>query len=769
MPAGLRLLIPRQPAQWVCWIGIICLALSGCANFRDRMDALNQRQGIDPDQENEVNYLGKRELTEYLDHSTARLYPQLEGAPEDIQNMPERPRTIKERLDTRQVWDISLAECIQLALANNKIIRRNDRSTSQGNSSRVLTSPDGSTSIWDPAIQETGVLFGGRGSESALSAFDAQLSSRFNLGKSEIVQNNLFGGGGLAAGNTLVSDTSSMATSLSKQFGTGGSLQLSHSIDYTQNNIPTALFPSSYAGNIRADIRQPLWSGAGVEYTRIAGPVGQNIQGLSGVNQGVLIARLNNDITIADFESNVTDMLFDVEKLYWDLYLAYRRYSSAIKAREAGLKTWQDVWVKFEVGAEGGDGFLEAQARDAYYARIAQEEQSLAQLDTLEGSLRRLLGLQITDGRVLRPKDEPVVAKFTPDWYSDLAMALTRRIELRRQKWNIKSLELQMKAAKSLTNPRLDFVSSYQVNGFGDRLMSDHRADGVTAEGFHNFYDTLLRGNQTGYTYGFEFSMPLGFRAAHAQVRNIELRIARARQVLKAQEHDITFELAQAYQDLVANWSTAQTYFNRRLAAEEQARFVEQQRLQGKKEATLRDLLEAQAHVAEADTAYYQSIIEYTKTIAYVNYRKGALLEMNNVYLAENQWDPAAYNDALRRAWARSYALKNPLEKWMITSPEAFTSETDPNPPGYALPDGVVPPTALPDPGQEPQPLAPDVEVDVPPLPAENPSPTLEGPVTQDSIPKLQPIPRTATLDRVEPSSEELKSEFEVPLEETTP
>ncbi|MDB5386041.1 MAG: outer rane efflux protein, partial [Planctomycetaceae bacterium] len=506
-----------------------------------------------------------------------------------------------------------------------------------------------------------------------------------NFGRTEVVQNNIFNGGGLPAGSTLASNTAQSVTSIQKQFGTGATFTASHEVDYLQNNIPSALFPSSYSGNIAANLRQPLLAGAGVAYTRVAGPIGQNIQGLSGVNQGVLIARINNDITVADFEYGVNNMMFDVEKLYWDLYFAYRRYGSAVTNRIAGEKTWQDVKVKYDEGAEGGDGFLEAQARDAYFDRVAQEQAALASIDSQESSLRRMLGLPLNDGRIIRPADEPITAEFKPDWNSDLAMALTRRVELRRQKWNIKSTELQMEAAKSLTKPRLDLVSSYQLNGFGDVLASDHSKDGVTTQGYHNFYDSLLRANQTSWNAGLQFSMPIGFRAAIAQVRNLELRLAKSRAVLRAQEDDVVFELAQAYQDLTTNWSNAQTYFNRRLAAQEQASFIEQKRLGGDKNATLRDQLEAQAHQADAETAYYQSIIEYTKSVAHVNYRKGALLELNNVFLTEDAWNQRAYEDALERAWERTYAIDHPLRDVMSTQPPAFSTSSDPGTSSYGL------------------------------------------------------------------------------------
>src|SRR5439155_17098149 len=173
--------------------------------------------------------------------------------------------------------------------------------------------------------------------------------------------------------------------------------------------------------------------------------------------------------------------------------------------------------------------------------------------------------------RIIRPADEPTTAEFLPDWRSSLVEALCRRVEVRKHKWNIQSLQLQVEAAKSLTHPRLDFVSRYQINGMGDKLFgkttrTNPQAGAPNIQG--SYYENLLNGQQTGWGLGFEFSMPLGFRAAHSQVRNLELKLVKARAALSVQEHEISHELANAFRQMDAAFQTAQTNFHRRRAAE---------------------------------------------------------------------------------------------------------------------------------------------------------------------------------------------------------
>ena len=127
---------------------------------------------------------------------------------------------------------------------------------------------------------------------------------------------------------------------------------------------------------------------------------------------------------------------------------------------------------------------------------------SLGDVLSAEYRLRRLIGLPLNDGTFLTPVDQPSEAKLVPDWESSLLESLANRSELRRQKWEIRSLELQLTAAKNLVQPRLDFVSQYRVNGFGDNLLGEEDDDGLTDAGYASAYESLTQGNNTSWNLG---------------------------------------------------------------------------------------------------------------------------------------------------------------------------------------------------------------------------------------------------------------------------
>ncbi len=612
--------------------------LSGCAKVGDLQYLVGESR-VSPED-------GTEELDYYLDQATKIDYPTVYQASPDEVTLSHEPRTVMD-LNKDEIRDMSLEECIRTALLNSTVIRAKASFNSSGNA--ILSSPERAPSIYDPSIQSTGVLFGSRGVESALASFDTNFTTQMTWGRNESVQNNP-AGNNLPGGSIFVGETGNFSATLSKNFAYGGSFELGHEVNYLGSNSPS-LFSSSYSGYVNARYRHPLLAGSGTEFTRIAGPISASFGGLTGVTQGVSIARINQDISLTDFEANLTNLVKDVEDSYWELYLQYRIYDTNVSARNSALRTWRDSKRKLEIG--GVRGFSvedEAQARDQYFNTKAITQQNLSLLYKNESALRRLIGLSVNDGMIIRPSDEPLTARLDPDWASSVADALTNRVELRRHKWNIKSLELQLLAASSLVRPRLDFVAGYSVNGFGDDLI-DHNG----SQKFSSFYDTLTDNQQTGWSTGFIMEMPIGLRSARAQVQNIELRLAKARDVLSAQELEIAHEVGSAFQELAEKYLTAQTFFNRREAAKDRAELFEKKFRVGTQ--TLDLLLRAQSSLAEAEVAYFRSLVAYSQAIANLHYRQGTLLPFNNVYMAEGEWDPEAYYDAYRRAKSRTYSF----------------------------------------------------------------------------------------------------------------
>ena len=615
-----------------------------------------------------VSYLGDAQLQDYKNRTLAIEYPNVDQPTSEQVVESQRPHTVRDRHND-EVWEMTLMQAVHLAVQNNKLIR------TRASNATLLTNPQNSPSVYDNAIRESGFLYGNRGVEAALADYDATFTSALSAGSNGTLSNSVSSFNAAPTGGfVLHQDTAQFTSALAKTFATGGSVSLNNNWNYLGSNQPNLLFPNSYTSLAQVQFTQPLWAYGGVEYNRIAGPARAGLGGVTGVSQGVAISRINTDISIADFENSVVTMVKDVEDLYWELYLAYRQFAADNANRESALRTWREVKAKMDVGATGGKASDEAQAREFYFQSRANVENAWGGILAAENAFRRQLGLPVNDGKIIRPADNPLEGEYVTQWESILIDGLTRRLELRRQKWQIKSLQLQCKAAESVVNPQLNLVSAYQLNGLGQNLLGPNSPGNNLSYGYngpYSSYGALTQGAQSGWSVGLQFAMPLGFRAARAQLHNLELQLVKARAALSAQELDISHDLAESIQKIDLAYMTSRTYLDQKIASERRVQAVQAEYDAGVSGATLDLVLRAQASNATAEIAYYTSLINYNKAITELHQRRGTLLENDGINLAEGEWNSAAQQDAVRRAWARSFAFP---AKHLATAPEEHAS-----------------------------------------------------------------------------------------------
>ncbi len=600
-----------------------------------------------------------------------------------------RPLTIRTAA-AEETWSMTLEEAIHLALAQSEVLR--------DVGGRVVAAPEAAPTVYDPALLYTDPI---AGPEAALSAFDAQFSTSLFLNRNERTLNNIFFGGGVT---NLEQNTSQFNAEIAKTTITGTQFAFRNITDYDRNNSPANLFPSVYNTVFQGEVRHPFLQGGGMLFNRIAGPVAT-----PGVYRGILIARLNTDIQLADFETAVRNHLLDVERVYWQLYFAYRNLDAQIAARDRALETWRVTRDRLSLGL--ADREEEALAREQYFLTQAAVENALsgtltsglvvattAGVYTLERQLRQLLGLPTSDGRLIRPAEDPATVEMVFDWDEALLNALTRRVELRRQKWLIKRREMELIAARNFRLMRLDGVASYSFRGFGDELFGESDVPNGSA------FENLFEGDLQEWQVGAQLVTPIGNRIGHVAVRNAELQVQRERAVYREQELQISHELAAAFTELDRAYALSRTTYNRRLAAYERLEAVRIKYEAG--EVLLQFVLDAQRLAAEADAAYYRSLVEYSLAVASLHVAEGTYLSYLGVYLAEGPWSAQAQRSAAEQA--RHFRPR--LLNYCLSIPGPVTSGAYHQfvPEVLPEPEPVAPgPTVPPPPGELPPPSQP--------------------------------------------------------------
>ncbi|MDR0522195.1 MAG: TolC family protein [Planctomycetaceae bacterium] len=571
------------------------------------------------------HYISKATKIEYPDTDVCSL-------PEVSQAAP--PLTLSNP-DPTAMWDLTLEESVQMALKNSKVIRTLNgvgfsKAGASGAPGSLLQAPGGVSTVYDPALIESNPNYG---IEAALSAFDGTLNATSTWNKTDDPAWN-----GRTIGTT--GDTGNFGIGISKYTATGAQFQIYNGNRYNVGGNSNA--PSSWTSYIQGTFRQPLLQGNGIQFNRIAGPNGQ-----IGSYGGVAIARLNTDTSLNDFEMATRNLVADVEKAYWNLYYAYHRLESVRSGRDAAYQTWLQTKTHSDVGSRAGRSQYLAQAEHNYFTFRQQTEVAQSNLFTAENALRYIIGLTATDGRLIRPVDNPITAPIKLDWNSIVCEALLRSPELRKQKWVIKQRELELTASKNFLLPRLDLEGGYTFSGAGKDLLDpeDRRS---------NAYGSLTTGDYQGWTLGLSASMPFGWRRELAGVRNAQLNVAKAKAVLQEQELELTHQLADSFRTIDLAYQQMQTTLAGRRSATDEVNAVAAAFQAGT--ITLDQLLDAQRRQAEAETDYYSSVVDYNLAIMTLHYRKGSLLEYDNVCLTEGSWPAKAYFDAKRRARERDAA-----------------------------------------------------------------------------------------------------------------
>ncbi len=545
-------------------------------------------------------------------------YPDVNRCGDGVETESLPPRSMADG-EPADFWDLPLAEVIETALRNSPVLRELG--------GRILASPEAMTSIYDPAISQSHPRLG---EEAALSAFDAQFQYSALWNDSDLPYNNFNTGGGAFE---VKSDQFRSNAGLTKTSATGAQYGLTSFTRHLHSDAPSNRFSHAWTNGIEVTLRQPLLQGAGVGFNRIARPgSGPEVT----LSPGVLLARINTDLSATDFERGVRDFVSQLEDAYWSLYQSYRTLDANRTARDTAHQTWTSVKTRFDAGLRGGEADTEAQAREQLYLF---EQQVLLSLDgdsssgraqsgvyPSERRLRQLMGLPVNDGRLIRPSDEPTEAAVKFDWECSLLDALARRSELRRQLWSIKQRELELIAVKNFLLPRLDLVASARTEGLGDDLF------GGTGS-FESSVGELFSFEHYDATAGVQFSVPLGFRREMAAARHAELNLCRARAVLREQEKAIAHELGEAIADVQTTFTHMDLSYNRMLAAEQvvRARFAAFDA--GK--VAIDALLEAQRRWAQARIDYFQSRVSHVLAIKNVHLHKGTLLPYNGVALTE--------------------------------------------------------------------------------------------------------------------------------------
>ena len=612
------------------------------------------------------------DLQYYLNTATQIEYPDVEV--ESLAETTEAQQPLSIGNHDYQFWDLTVEDCVSIALQNAKFfVTTSGNAEFRQNIAAQFTSAtaDQLGSIYDVAIQQAttqsipltvdsngnrilprGVQRANQigGVEDALSEFDAQASAFFDYSTTDRPRNT---GTSTVSQTFFKSNDATQQSAISKRFATGSVATMRQQVVYSRNNLPLAPNTASAARQLASDwtaileaqIQQPLMRNRGTLVNRIP----------------VVLASLNEDISITDFEVQVRNLVRDVEVAYWNLYVAYRSVNAAIIGRNSAIATAKFAKLNYDNGT--GTKQELAQAEEQYYGFRARLSSSLAGSNMPgddrfgvygnERVMRELMGLAATDGRLIRPIQEPSLARLEFDWTESVVQMLYLSPELRKAKTLIKQRELEQVSAKNQILPEVNLSLLYRWVGVGDTLGPPRRREAQFPSRGSSALGSLTGGNFQEGVIRLEITPPaIGARRELTRIRGTQLRLQQSRAYLQDAERLLVSQLSDAVAKSATHYQLVQTNAMRWQASEQEVEARLAEFKSGRSPVNV--VLQSQQRRADAQISYYRALGEYNKSINYVDYLKGTMLANNNITLAEGPWNKKAYWDALERARERS-------------------------------------------------------------------------------------------------------------------
>ena len=254
------------------------------------------------------------------------------------------------------------------------------------------------------------------------------------------------------------------------------------------------------------------------------------------------------------------------------------------------------------------------------------------QIRLAEYNLKSLLNdpdIPVDGSHRLVTTDKPTREKLQVDRQQAIETAKKHRPELEQARLAVANSEIQVAVARNQLLPRLDIELSQTVNGLGSTL---DRA-----------IDSESTGDMIDWYAGLSLEIPIGNRAASAQLRQQKLSNLQALAKLMDTTQEIITDVNRAitqlrsyYRQITANHEAAE-------AASENLDALEKREQLG--QALTPEFLElklnAQVRLANAKIAELRSIVDYNIAIIDLQRAQGSLLSYDNVVIAEHGETPS--------------------------------------------------------------------------------------------------------------------------------
>ncbi len=302
----------------------------------------------------------------------------------------------------------------------------------------------------------------------------------------------------------------------------GGTLGLSYTNLWNRSNADTSrgFLDDYWRSELVASYSQPLLKNFGREATEV----------------GISVSVNNKIASLEQFKSKLIDVVTRVRTAYCTLYSLKENLEAKKTALTLAQKILSDTKGQVRAGVLPAMEILNAEFGVATREKERIDAQKLLQ-DQMD-VVRTLL--QINENQVVNPVDPPTREKYSVNENDAVTRALQQRTELKAQRMNIQTLDLQTRVAHNNVLPDLTFNANAALTGLERDFGRDMKKVG-SAE-----YPI--------WQVGLQFSYPIGNRAAENEYIKTKLSSEQAQVQLKSLEDSVRNEVRSAIRGIRDNY-----------------------------------------------------------------------------------------------------------------------------------------------------------------------------------------------------------------------
>ncbi len=494
-----------------------------------------------------------------------------EGEPYQTPEYIREPATLPEGVNAAAARRMTLADAIQVAVANNLgVVLSRQYVTSQRYSLAA-----------------------------AKGAFEPEVTARVSHSDSVSPPSTAQEG---SAGEILSAKDYGWNVGISHSLRTGTQLSVDMTNSRSSSSLGTAVSPLVYRSALGFSITQPLLKGFSFD---------REVPSAS-----ILRAEFSTERAREDMRTSIASTIKSTEDAYWDLVQALKSYHVQLASLELAKEQVRLTKRQIAAGILAPVDLINAEGT------LAQRELSMVQsesaIESAADRLRQVLNLPQAEWKdPIVPSEAPTFAPSTLSLTDAISTALSKRPEMRQREIDVERARFDVRVAENDRLPELDFTFSYGLLGQEDRYRTAlEQLTGFDARAWSAYLSLTWN--------------PFN-RAASAQLEGLQASEHSARLQLEREQLDIRVSVRDAVRSIETAARQVRAAAKFRSLAERNLDAEQRKFLNGTSSNFF--VAQRQAELAQAQLSELNAVVQHRKALANLQLEMGTNLDKNNIRL----------------------------------------------------------------------------------------------------------------------------------------